>query len=103
MSSLSTPQVILITGASGGIGRACAKALSTAYPNVVLVLSGRREEALKATAELCKCKTEICVGDVSVDEDVERMFEIVKSKFGRIDVLFNVSRGVQGGRGGKGG
>ncbi|BEI85974.1 hypothetical protein CcaverHIS002_0602610 [Cutaneotrichosporon cavernicola] len=86
--SLSTPQVILITGASGGIGRACAVALSKAYPECVLVLSGRREDALLATAELCG-KTEIAVGDVSKDDDVAAMFEMVRSKYGRLDVLFN--------------
>lgn len=99
---MSLPKVILITGASGGIGRSCAVALSEAYPSqsepdreLVLVLSGRREAELKATADACKAgtKVEIVSGDVSKDADVDRMFATVKEKYGRLDVLFNVSHG----------
>ncbi|GMK58393.1 hypothetical protein CspeluHIS016_0504250 [Cutaneotrichosporon spelunceum] len=85
----STPQVILITGASGGIGRACAVALSEAFPACVLVLSGRREDALRETAAACSGQTEIAVGDVSNDADVKKMFEMITNKYGRLDVLFN--------------
>lgn len=89
-------KVVLITGASGGIGRACAIALSEAYPirdtHLVLVLSGRREAELQSTASQCKDGTtiEIVTGDVSRDADVQRMFDVVADKYGRIDVLFNV-------------
>jgi NADP-dependent 3-hydroxy acid dehydrogenase YdfG len=93
-----TPRVILITGASSGIGRSCAIALSQAFPSsldpepLVLVLSGRRQAELEITANGCRdgTITEICAGDVGKDEDVETMFEIVKRKYGRIDVVFNV-------------
>lgn len=90
-------KVVVITGASGGIGRACAIALSQAYPkdgqDLVLVLSGRREAELQATADACKQGTtvELVTGDVSNQADVDRMFETVRSKYGRVDVLFNVS------------
>jgi NADP-dependent 3-hydroxy acid dehydrogenase YdfG len=97
---MSTPRVIVITGASGGIGRTCAVALSHTFPSqaqpepLVLVLSGRREAELEATAKECREGTtvEICVGDVSSDKDVQRMFGTVKEKYGRVDLLFNVSR-----------
>jgi NAD(P)-dependent dehydrogenase (short-subunit alcohol dehydrogenase family) len=96
---MSPPRVILITGASGGIGRSCAIHLSNVFPSagddrqLVLVLSGRRESELEATAKGCKegTTTEIVVGDVSKDEDVASMFKTVREKFGRLDVLFNVS------------
>lgn len=90
-------KVVVITGASGGIGRACAIALSQAYPkdgqDLVLVLSGRREAELQATADACKQGTTVepVTGDVSNQADVDRMFETVRSKYGRVDVLFNVS------------
>jgi NADP-dependent 3-hydroxy acid dehydrogenase YdfG len=97
---MSTPRVIVITGASGGIGRTCAVALSHAFPSqaqpepLVLVLSGRRKAELEATAKECREGTtvEICVGDVSSDADVQGMFGTVKEKYGRVDLLFNVSR-----------
>jgi len=87
----SQPKVILITGASSGIGRTCAIALSKAFSPLVLVLSGRREDELQKTAEACKegTTTEICVGDVSDDACVEEMFKTVKEKYGRLDLLFN--------------
>ncbi|TXT10765.1 hypothetical protein VHUM_02270 [Vanrija humicola] len=86
----TTPKVILITGASGGIGRACAVALSKAISPLVLVLSGRREAELQATAAACTGATvEVVPGDVSDEADVRRMFELVQSKYGRLDVLFN--------------
>lgn len=92
-----TPKVILITGASGGIGRACAVALSKAFSPLVLVLSGRREAELQATAAACAEGTvvEVVAGDVSDEADVRRMFELVESKYGRLDVLFNVSGGKE--------
>ncbi|WOO82656.1 3-beta-hydroxycholanate 3-dehydrogenase (NADP(+)) [Vanrija pseudolonga] len=88
---MSTPKVILITGASGGIGRACAVALSKAFAPLVLVLSGRREAELQATAAACAPGTtvEVVAGDVSDEADVRRMFELVQTKYGRLDVLFN--------------
>ncbi|KAK4687732.1 hypothetical protein P7C73_g2393, partial [Tremellales sp. Uapishka_1] len=87
----SSSKVIVITGASGGIGRACAIALSEAFPSVVLVLSGRKEVELKTTSEACRAGTvtEICAGDASKEADVEAMFRLVRSKYGRVDLLFN--------------
>jgi len=89
----------LITGASAGIGRSCAITLSKAFPNeehsqpLVLFLVGRREEELKKTGEACKDGTiiEIQTGDMGKEEDVERIFSVVKEKYGRLDLLFNVS------------
>lgn len=92
-------RVILITGASAGIGRSCAVALSKALPSaehpeeLVLVLVGRRQEELEKTGKMCREGTviEIGTGDVGKEEDVERIFNTVKEKYGRLDLLFNVS------------
>lgn len=99
---MSSPRVILITGASGGIGRSCAVHLSNVFPSagddrpLVLVLSGRRQTELEATASECKegTRTEIVVGDVSNEDDVASMFKTVRERYGRLDVLFNVSVGT---------
>ncbi|OCF30355.1 short-chain dehydrogenase/reductase SDR [Kwoniella heveanensis BCC8398] len=90
-------RVILITGASGGIGRACAVSLSQAFPSqfvpepLVLILSGRRQAELDETAKQCREGTviETVVGDVSSEKDVEAMFALIKEKYGRLDLLFN--------------
>jgi NAD(P)-dependent dehydrogenase (short-subunit alcohol dehydrogenase family) len=59
----------------------------------VLILSGRRQAELEATASKLRqgTQSEIVTGDVSKDEDVERMFAVIKEKYGRVDVVFNVS------------
>lgn len=92
-------RVILITGASAGIGRSCAIGLSKAFPSaehpekLVLVLVGRRQEELEKTGQMCREGTviEIGTGDIGKEEEVERIFSVVKEKYGRLDLLFNVS------------
>lgn len=96
---MSLSRVICITGASAGIGRATAIGLSKAFPSsthpepLVLALVGRRKEELEKTAQMCRegTTTEIFQGDVSNDADVDRIFNAIKEKYGRLDVLFNVS------------
>lgn len=100
---MSLSRVILITGASSGIGRATAVGLSKAFPSpthpepLVLALVGRRQDELEKTAQMCRegTKTEILSGDVSKESDVDRIFNTIKEKYGRLDVLFNVSRSNQ--------
>lgn len=96
---MPSQRVILVTGASGGIGRASSIALSNTFPStaqpeqLVLVLVGRRQAELEETGRQCRDGTliEVATGDASNEEDVKRIFETVKSKYGRLDVLFNVS------------
>ncbi|WVO12785.1 hypothetical protein L204_100393 [Cryptococcus depauperatus] len=94
---MPSQRVILITGASGGIGRASSLALSNTFPStthpeqLVLILVGRRQAELEATAKQCRegTVTEVATGDASNEEDVQRIFESVKQKYGRLDLLFN--------------
>lgn len=96
---MPSQRVILVTGASGGIGRATSISLSNTFPSpaqpeqLVLVLVGRRQAELEETGRQCRDGTliEVATGDASNEEDVKRIFETVKSKYGRLDVLFNVS------------
>ena len=77
---------ILITGASGGIGRATARAFLDAGWRVGLI--GRREDALAeaaagaATALLLPC-------DVTDPASVDAAFDRALADWGRIDCLFN--------------
>lgn len=81
-------KVALITGAGSGIGRAIAIALDQA--GWTLVLTGRREETLWETAEICVEKDPmVLVCDITSEEDVRSLFEKIEAQFGRLDLLVN--------------
>jgi NAD(P)-dependent dehydrogenase (short-subunit alcohol dehydrogenase family) len=80
--------VAIVTGATGGIGRATCLALADAGGTVVAV--GRRAEELDALAEaVAECGGEalkLCL-DVRVEDDMEEMTRRTLERFGRVDVL----------------
>ena len=83
-------KVIVITGASSGIGRAAAR-LFASY-GAKLALAARSIEKLETLAgEITSDRSSIlCVKtDVSVEEDCRRMIEETVARFGRIDILIN--------------
>jgi len=83
---MTQPKVALVTGATSGIGRATAIGLGKAGYRVAIL--GRREEELKRTAELSGAQySGTC--DVSDPAAVHRYFADLRTKLGRIDVVFN--------------
>jgi short-subunit dehydrogenase len=83
-------QVILITGASSGIGKEAAIEFAKLGANIVLV--ARKKDKLEQTAnELKKFDTSIlvCQCDVSKRDQVKQMSKKVLEKFGSIDILVN--------------
>ncbi|XP_014359103.2 glucose 1-dehydrogenase 3 [Papilio machaon] len=84
-------KVVIITGASSGIGAATAIAFAKQSGKVVLV--GRNEEALNLNASKCEdakgIKPLIIKAELTNDEDVKRVISTTIEKFGRIDVLVN--------------
>jgi len=80
-------KVVLITGASGGIGRAIAKKFASLGAKIALNDIVQSEENLKKLAEELRGK--YFLADVSKLEEVERMVEEIKKEFGRLDVLVN--------------
>jgi 3-oxoacyl-[acyl-carrier protein] reductase len=83
-------KVALITGASKGIGKACAHALAVEGCSVVICARGR--EALDKTAgEIKTGEMEVLAvqADIASPQDIVNMVAVTMEKFGRIDVLVN--------------
>lgn len=72
----------LITGASGGIGAACAKLLSSLGAN--LTISGRNETALKRVAGECSTQIKIHLADLTKNSDIETLSDELSSIDGLI-------------------
>ncbi|RDB17839.1 putative oxidoreductase YohF [Hypsizygus marmoreus] len=79
----------IVTGASSGIGRKTAIALSAAGWNVVL--TGRRLSALSETLDLIPGPASCLVvsGDITSELLVAELFAKTVERFGRLDLLFN--------------
>ena len=83
-------KVALVTGASSGIGQACALGLLKEGWHVVLV--GRRADALQETITKAGENGARAVAmptDVSKEDQVKALFEQVRAQFGRLDLIFN--------------
>ncbi len=83
-------KVVIITGGSSGIGRACA--FRFAQEGARIVISARNEENLREVEqELLKMGAEVLAvtSDVSNENDCVRLINETLNRFGRIDVLIN--------------
>ena len=80
-------KVVLITGASGGIGRAIAKKFAGAGAKLALNDIAPAEEPLKAMTQELGGK--YFLGDVSKLEEMEKTIQEIQKEFGRLDVLVN--------------
>ena len=82
-------KVVLITGASSGIGARTAQKLSQL--GATLSLTGRKLENLEKIASECKGNEQpfLVTGDISNENDTKRILEETIKKFGKLDVLIN--------------
>ena len=83
-------KVVLITGASSGIGRAAATLFAKKGANIILV--ARRKDKLEQVAEDLKkfnVSSLVCECDVSDKSQVKKMSEIVLEKYKSVDILVN--------------
>ena len=84
-------KVVLITGGSRGIGLGIARCL--ANENVDLAINGRRpqKEVEPVLQELCHSGNSViyCQADISDRDARNQMFQIVRQKYGRLNVLIN--------------
>ncbi|TWT96194.1 putative oxidoreductase SadH [Botrimarina colliarenosi] len=89
MSRLAGQRAI-VTGASGGVGRALAVRLAVA--GVSSVLLARRDDALAETARLAKAaggRVVPVVGDVTIAADRARAFDAAADELGGLDLVIN--------------
>ena len=82
-------KIVLITGASSGIGEATAKVL--VQNGAKVVLSARREDRLQALAAQLGENAAYLKSDVTSLEDMQALAALAKQRFGKIDVLFAFS------------
>jgi len=83
-------KVVLITGASSGIGKQTAIEFAKLGSNIILV--ARRKNKLEQVENELKqfnVNTLVCTCDVSKKDQVEKMSKIVLEKFNSIDILVN--------------
>jgi len=88
-------KVVLITGASSGIGQACA--IEFAKWKCRVVITGRDMDKLKETEQKCM-DTGLpqdfvykVTGDVTVAEDVQKIVDYAYDRYGKINILMNVA------------
>lgn len=91
-----TQQVVLVTGALTGIGRATAFAFANKGAKVVV--SGRHDDKGQALAEELRAlgaEAEFVRADVSQEDDVRNLVDQAVARFGRLDVAVN-NAGIEG-------
>jgi NAD(P)-dependent dehydrogenase (short-subunit alcohol dehydrogenase family) len=84
---MADPLIVLVTGASQGIGAATARRFAEAGHQVVLAARGR-EKLEAVAASIGKSATPV-VCDVADPASVEALFDRIKSLHGRLDAVFN--------------
>jgi 3-oxoacyl-[acyl-carrier protein] reductase len=80
-------KVVVITGASGGIGSAIARQFAAEGARLVLQYRSGRERAEALRRELSGTETLLVRADLTKETDVRRLFSAAAKRFGRVDTL----------------
>ncbi len=89
--TIRSDRVVLVTGASRGIGRGIALAFAPFGVRLVIHYHTRKREAQEVAEKAKESGAEVFLvqGDVASRKDVERMFEEISHRFGSVDILVN--------------
>lgn len=84
-------KVAIVTGGSRGIGKAIVLTLVKEGVKVLINYKGNESAAVETLSELKRMggEGEIFKADVSIEDEVEKMFNFVLEKWGKLDILVN--------------
>ena len=82
-----TDKVVLLTGATGGIGKSVAKEMKK--QGAKLILSGTKQNVLNSLSSELGDDTKTIVTDLSSKESIINLAQEAEACFGQIDVLIN--------------
>ena len=85
MTSSLAGKVVIITGASSGIGAACARLL--AHQGCKLALAARRRDDMQRLADQLEAESLVIQADMTAPADISNMVGRTLERFGRIDVM----------------
>jgi 3-oxoacyl-[acyl-carrier protein] reductase len=80
-------KVVVVTGASGGIGSGIARQFAAEEAKLVLHFRGNRQGALKLQRELAGVESIVVGADLTRETEVKRLFAQARKRFGRVDTL----------------
>lgn len=88
--SRSPIQRALVTGATEGIGLACAAALAQQGTHVLLVARSREKgDSLMSAAPFASGSCRFFAADMACPEDIVRLFNYIGAEWGRLDIAIN--------------